>query len=100
MGLGIRAHRVKTDGSAIEELAARLVERWDPVRPHLVAVSGGIDSMVLWHLLRSAGFRKLIVVHVDHGLRGEESTKDSEFVAAAAASSGDEVVIQIGRAHV
>ncbi|MBL9159650.1 MAG: tRNA lysidine(34) synthetase TilS [Verrucomicrobiales bacterium] len=94
MGLGIRAHRVKTDGSAIEELAARLVERWDPLRPHLVAVSGGIDSMVLWHLLRSAGFRKLIVVHVDHGLRGEESTKDSEFVAAAAAGSGDESVIR------
>lgn len=94
MGLGFRAHRVKTDGSAIEELAARLVERWDPVRPHLVAVSGGIDSMVLWHLLRSAGFGKLIVVHVDHRLRGAESTGDADFVAAAAAGSGDEVEIR------
>jgi tRNA(Ile)-lysidine synthase len=90
MGLGFRAHRVKKDGSAIEELAAPLAERWDSARPHLVAVSGGIDSMVLWHLLRVAGFRKLLVVHVDHGLRGDESTKDADFVAATAAEWGDE----------
>ena len=94
MDLGFRAHRVKTDGSAVEELAAPLAERWDSARPHLVAVSGGIDSMVLWHLLKEAGFRKLIVVHVDHGLRGAESTADADLVAATAASLGDEVEIR------
>ncbi len=85
---------MKTDGSAIEDLAAPLAERWDPTCPHLVAVSGGVDSMVLWHLLKSAGFTKLIVVHVDHGLRGAESSGDADFVAAAAARLGDEVVIR------
>jgi len=50
--------------------------------------------MVLWHLLKSAGFTKLIVVHVDHGLRGAESSGDADFVAAAAARLGDEVVIR------
>ncbi|PAW64716.1 MAG: hypothetical protein B9S36_01835, partial [Verrucomicrobiia bacterium Tous-C2TDCM] len=50
--------------------------------------------MVLWHLLKAAGFRKLIVVHVDHGLRGAESTGDADLVAATAASSGDEVEIR------
>jgi tRNA(Ile)-lysidine synthase len=94
MVLGFRAHRVKTDGSAIEELAALLAERWDPACPHLVAVSGGVDSMVLWHLLRSAGFGKLVVVHVDHGLRGAESTGDADFVAATAVERGDEVEIR------
>lgn len=94
MSLGFRAHRVKTDGPAIKELAAPLAERWDSARPYLVAVSGGIDSMVLWHLLKSAGFGKIIVVHIDHGLRGAESNGDADFVAAAAARSGDEVVIR------
>jgi len=94
VGHGIGAHRVKTNGSTIEDLAAPLAERWDPARPYLVAVSGGIDSMVLWHLLQSGGFGKLLVVHVDHGLRGDESTGDADFVAAAAASSGDEAIIR------
>lgn len=85
---------MKAEGSTIEDITAPIVGRWDPARPHLVAVSGGIDSMVLWHLLKAAGFRKLIVVHVDHGLRGAESTGDADLVAATAASSGDEVEIR------
>jgi len=41
-------------------------------------VSGGADSTCLWHLLRSLGYR-VAAVHVDHGLRGEESTADARF---------------------
>ncbi len=57
-----------------------LFDRGDRI---VVGVSGGVDSMVLLHLLNV--FRKdsdlsLIVAHVDHGLRPEESKKEAELV--------------------
>lgn len=44
-----------------------------------VAVSGGVDSMVLLHVLRTLG-HPCHVAHVDHGLRGEASDADRELV--------------------
>lgn len=41
-------------------------------------VSGGADSTCLWHVLRELGYR-VSAVHVDHGLRGEESDEDARF---------------------
>jgi tRNA(Ile)-lysidine synthase len=41
-------------------------------------VSGGADSTCLWHVLRELGYA-VSAVHVDHGLRGEESNADAEF---------------------
>ncbi len=54
--------------------------QWPRDRAYLVAVSGGLDSMVIWHLLHSSGYSDLMLVHIDHGLRGEASTGDQEFV--------------------
>ncbi|MCC7502076.1 MAG: tRNA lysidine(34) synthetase TilS [Flavobacteriales bacterium] len=45
----------------------------------LVAVSGGMDSMVLLHVLRKLWYR-CEVLHIDHGLRGPESDADRRFV--------------------
>lgn len=48
-----------------------------------VAVSGGKDSMCLLYCLNNLKSKlniELIAVNVDHGIRGEESRKDSEFV--------------------
>jgi tRNA(Ile)-lysidine synthase len=47
---------------------------------YLVAVSGGLDSMVLAHLFLRAAipFR---IVHVNFGLRGAESDADQDFVS-------------------
>ncbi|HNK69603.1 MAG TPA: tRNA lysidine(34) synthetase TilS [Flavobacteriales bacterium] len=56
----------------------KLLEHGQPVR---VAVSGGVDSMVLVHVLRDLG-HPCSVVHVDHGLRGSESDTDAAFVQA------------------
>jgi len=45
----------------------------------LVGVSGGIDSMVLLHLLVHAGF-SVGVAHCNFGLRSDESDADEQFV--------------------
>lgn len=53
-----------------------------PSTPVAVALSGGADSVFLLHLLaRSAPRPKILAIHVDHGLRGEESQLDAEFCA-------------------
>jgi tRNA(Ile)-lysidine synthase len=43
-------------------------------------VSGGADSTCLWHVLRELGYR-VSALHVNHGLRGEESEADARFCA-------------------
>jgi tRNA(Ile)-lysidine synthase len=45
-------------------------------------VSGGADSTCLWHVLGSLGY-EVAAVHVDHGLRGEESDADALFCREA-----------------
>ena len=45
----------------------------------LAAISGGIDSMVMLHLLHDAGVN-LVAAHCNFGLRGDESNLDEEFV--------------------
>ncbi len=52
-----------------------------------VAVSGGVDSMVLLQVLCELGYT-CSVAHVNHGLRGKESDGDSEFVEAHARRLG------------
>jgi tRNA(Ile)-lysidine synthase len=54
----------------------------------LVAVSGGVDSCVLLHLLLASGRRDLVVCHLDHGWRGAASEADAGFVAALANQAG------------
>ena len=41
-------------------------------------VSGGADSTCLWHALGALGYR-VSAVHVNHGLRGDESEEDASF---------------------
>ena len=56
-----------------------------------VAVSGGADSVCLLHVLHQLAARFelcLAVLHLDHGLRGEESRADAEFVRKLALSLG------------
>jgi tRNA(Ile)-lysidine synthase len=56
-----------------------------------VAVSGGADSVCLLHVLRelAPGLGvQLEALHLDHGLRGEESRGDAAFVAEMARDLG------------
>lgn len=57
--------------------------RFAPNEPHLVGVSGGRDSVALLHALVGAGYRRLIVCHLDHRLR-PDSADDAQFVAGLA----------------
>lgn len=45
-----------------------------------VAVSGGSDSMALLHFVIENKFTDFFVVNFEHGIRGESSIKDSDFV--------------------
>jgi tRNA(Ile)-lysidine synthase len=61
------------------------VRRHDLIPPGgevLCLVSGGPDSTCLWHALRELGYR-VSAVHVNHGLRGEESEEDARFCREA-----------------
>jgi len=52
---------------------------FDKSQDILIAVSGGVDSMVLAHLLSRSGYRYR-VAHVDHNTRNGKSGKDADFV--------------------
>ncbi len=54
---------------------------------YLVAVSGGIDSVVLLDMLAEKGGHELTVAHFDHGIR-EDSAADARFVRGLAAKYG------------
>ena len=81
---------------SLEYAADRLVreERLLPAGgPIVVAVSGGPDSVALYHFLAATAVREgidstVIVAHVNHGLRGAESDADAGFVRSLAAKWG------------
>jgi tRNA(Ile)-lysidine synthase len=70
----------------------------DPSLPVLLAISGGRDSVALLHLLREAGFTNLILCHLNHGLRGDESDGDALFVQRLAKKH--DLKCEIEAAHV
>jgi len=58
----------------------RTIVPYDPRERYLIGVSGGRDSVALLRLLVELGFRRLIVCHLDHRLRGAASRADALFV--------------------
>jgi tRNA(Ile)-lysidine synthase len=64
------------------------------LRRPLVLVSGGPDSVALLRTMVALGGEPT-VLHIDHGLRGEESHQDAEFVRGLCARLG--VVCEVRR---
>jgi tRNA(Ile)-lysidine synthase len=58
----------------------KILEQFPPGKRYLIGVSGGRDSVALLHQLFELGYRRLIVCHLDHQLRGRASTADARFV--------------------
>src|SRR5438477_8863524 len=56
--------------SKIEAKIAATLAKFSCRKSFLIGVSGGRDSVALLHLLVARGYKKLIVCHLDHGLRG------------------------------
>ncbi len=66
----------------------KLIERGDRI---LVAVSGGPDSVFLLHFIIMVSKEIVFdyaVCHAEHGIRGEESIRDQEFVKNMCTSMG------------
>ncbi len=53
----------------------------------LLAVSGGVDSMVMAYLFQGAGY-EIALAHINHHLRGEESGSDAALVKSYAEKYG------------
>ena len=54
----------------------------------VIAVSGGVDSIVLLDKMSKLKNANIIVAHFEHGIRGEESKLDAEFVKKTAKKYG------------
>jgi tRNA(Ile)-lysidine synthase len=65
---------------------------------YLIAISGGRDSVALLHWLHQRGYRKLVVCHLNHQLRGRSSDADARFVEQLAAQC--DVDLEMGSANV
>ncbi len=63
---------------------------------YVVAVSGGVDSVVLLDLLAKQSGCQLVVAHFDHGIR-PDSAKDSLFVEKLAQNYGLEFYCEEGK---
>ena len=59
----------------------------------LIAVSGGVDSVVLCDLCHEAGY-DFVIAHCNFQLRGEESNRDEDFVLQLGRNYGKEVLVK------
>jgi tRNA(Ile)-lysidine synthase len=75
-----------------------LLRRFPPGARYLIGVSGGRDSVTLLDALVGLGYKKLIVCHLNHKLRGRSSNADARFVEKLAAKY--DVDLETGSADV
>src|SRR5688572_25418546 len=82
------------------EQVVKTITRYSMIAPGArlgIAVSGGCDSIAMLHVLRDLARDRgwmLMVVHLDHCLRGCESDRDAQFVADTATRLDLPAVIQ------
>ncbi len=62
----------------------RFLRDFPPSSRYLIGVSGGRDSIALLNLMVDLGYKKLVVCHLNHQLRGASSRDDARFVEKVA----------------
>src|SRR5690606_697923 len=70
---------------------AKHYQLWDKQDTIVIAVSGGVDSMVLLYMMHECAHQEelnLVVAHVNHGYRPEESAHERRLVEATANKLG------------
>lgn len=82
---------------------ARQERLWNPGDRIVIAVSGGVDSTLLLHIMKELACdphlgHTLICAHLHHGLRGEEADRDAEFVQSLAKEL--DIPFELGHADV
>ena len=80
------------------QIKTNLLRRFSPSARYLIGVSGGCDSVALLHWLTNLGYKKLIVCHLNHQLRGRSSDADARFVEKLAKKY--QVDFELGAANV
>src|SRR5438067_2047348 len=89
---------MRQDSKRSVSLETKALQNFSVDQRYLIGVSGGRDSVALLHQLAQLDYRRLIVCHLDHQLRGRLSNADAKFVGRLAAKMGYEV--ELGRADV
>ena len=79
-------------------VSSRLSRDFPPYARYLIGVSGGRDSVALLHWLTNLDYKKLIVCHLNHQLRGRSSDADARFVEKLAKKY--QVDFELGAANV
>ena len=85
--------------TSLQERVRLEIRDYQLLRPRqrvLVAVSGGVDSMVLLHLLAASATQEgwnLTVAHLNHHLRGHSSAADEALVRRVAKKLGLPIVV-------
>src|SRR5436305_7272531 len=59
----------------------------------ILAVSGGVDSVVLCELCKQTGY-DFVIAHCNFQLRGDESERDEKFVTELAKKYGVEIFVK------
>ncbi|HVN27648.1 MAG TPA: tRNA lysidine(34) synthetase TilS [Candidatus Binataceae bacterium] len=63
----------------------------------LVALSGGADSVAMFHALRALRERfgyRIVAAHLNHAIRGDESDRDAAFVRELCARCGIDLIVE------
>jgi tRNA(Ile)-lysidine synthase len=66
----------------------KLLRDFPPSKRYLIGVSGGRDSIALLNLLVQLRYKKLVLCHLNHQLRGAASRSDARFVEKVARNLG------------
>lgn len=78
----------KQNVGAFDSKASKALINLSSRKSALIAISGGRDSVALLHFMVASGWKKLIVLHVNHGLRGRAANADESFVRKLAERLG------------